>query len=85
MDATRHNDYILRGASPRATLSIVSLAKATARLQGRDYVVPRDVQMVFSQAISHRILLSPKAEGSGKPVGEILKDILAAVPAPGLR
>ena len=85
VDATRHNDYILRGASPRATLSIVSLAKATARLQGRDYVVPRDVQTVFSQAISHRILLSPKAEGSGKPMGEILKDILAAVPAPGLR
>jgi len=85
VDATRHNEYILRGASPRATLSIVALAKATAQLQGRDYVIPRDVQNVFSQAISHRLLLSAKAEGSGKQTEQILKDILAAVPAPGLR
>ena len=84
VDATRSNPYILRGASPRATLSIVSLAKATARLQGRDYVTPRDVQRVFSQAVSHRLVLSSKAEGSGKGVDEVLKDILAAVPAPGL-
>ena len=85
VDATRNNEYLLRGASPRATLSIVSLAKATARLQGRDYVVPRDVQSVFAQAISHRLLLSPKAEGCGKGMGDILKEILVAVPAPGLR
>ena len=85
VDATRHNEYILRGASPRATLSIVALAKATAQLQGRDYVTPRDVQNVFSQAIAHRLLLSAKAEGSGKHTKHILKDILAAVPAPGLR
>ena len=85
VDATRNNEYLLRGASPRATLSIVSLAKATARLQGRDYVVPRDVQSVFAQAISHRLLLSPKAEGCGKGMADILKEILVAVPAPGLR
>ncbi len=85
VDATRRNPCIAQGASPRATLSVVSLAKATARVQGRDYVTPRDVQTVFAPAISHRILLSPKAEGSGKGVEEILKDILAAIPAPGLR
>ena len=84
VDATRHNDYILRGASPRATLSIVALAKATARLQDRDYVTPRDVQAVFSQTVSHRLQVSPKATGSGKSVRQILKDILAAVPAPSL-
>jgi len=85
IDATRHNAYILRGASPRATLSVVALAKAMARLQGRDYVTPRDVQSVFPQAIAHRLLLSSKAENSGLNAMQILKDILAAVPAPGLR
>ena len=83
-DATRRSPYLLRGASPRATLSIVALAKATARLQGRDFVTPRDVQAVFSQAVSHRLQLSPKATGSGKRMQQILKDILAAVPAPSL-
>lgn len=84
VDATRHSEMILRGASPRATLSIVALAKATARLQGRDYVIPRDIHAVFVQTVSHRILLSAKAEGCGKDVSQVLQDILAAVPAPGL-
>ena len=83
-DATRKNEFILRGISPRATLSIVALAKATARLQGRDFVTPRDVQAVFSQAVSHRLQLSSKASGSGKSMQQILKAILEAVPAPGL-
>ena len=47
--ATRKHPMILRGASPRATLSMTAMAKAVAFLNGRDYVVPEDVQAVFAQ------------------------------------
>ncbi|MBQ8768343.1 MAG: MoxR family ATPase [Oscillospiraceae bacterium] len=56
MAATRKNVQILRGGSPRATLSVVALAKARARLQGRDFVIPEDVKAAFLQGVSHRIL-----------------------------
>jgi len=82
INATRNNEYILRGASPRATLSAVAMSKAVAQLRGRDYVTPRDVQEVFPRIIPHRLLLSAKAENSGITADQILKDILAAVPAP---
>ena len=85
IDATRNNDCILRGASPRATLSMVAMSKAVAQLRGRDYVTPRDVQEVFPRIIPHRLLLSAKAENSGMTADQILKTILAAVPAPKIR
>ena len=82
--ATRRNEYILRGASPRATLCIADLSKAIAQLSGRDYVIPRDVQEVFVRCIPHRLLLSPKAEAAGMTAGQILNDILSRVPQPKL-
>ncbi len=82
--ATRNNEDILRGASPRATLAVTSMAKALAQLRGRDYVLPEDVREVFVQTIAHRLLLSPKAEGQGKTAQRILQDILSQVRAPKL-
>ena len=83
--ATRENPEILRGASPRATLAVIAMAKAVAQLRGRDYVTPGDVQEVFVQTIAHRILLSPQAEGQGKTAQQVLRSILEATPAPRLR
>ena len=83
--ATRQNDNILRGASPRATLAVTAMAKAVARLRGRDYVVPGDVREVFSHTVAHRLILSAKAESQNKSAEQILRDILNAVPAPKLR
>ena len=83
--ATRHNEWILRGASPRATISVMSMSKAIARLRGRDYVVPADVREVFVQTVAHRLILSPRAEAQGRTAPQILAGILEAVPAPRLR
>ena len=83
--ATRQNDHILRGASPRATLAVTAMAKAVARLRGRDYVTPADVKEVFSHTIAHRLILSPKAEAQHKTAEQVLRDILNATPAPRLR
>ena len=82
MVATRHNDQILRGASPRATLAVTNLSKAVARLRGRDYVVPGDVREVFLHALSHRILMAPRAQS--KSAEQILREILEATAAPKL-
>ena len=85
IDATRNHSQILRGASPRATLSVTAVARAVAQLRGRDYVTPRDVQEVFLRIIGHRLLLTPRAEAESVDVQDILREILEAVPAPVLR
>lgn len=83
--ATRNNEDILRGASPRATLAVTSMAKAVAQLRGRDYVLPSDVREVFIWTVAHRLILSPKAEGQGKTPQQILMEIISQVPAPRMR
>ena len=80
--ATRNNENILRGASPRATLAVTAMAKAVAQLHGRDYVVPEDVQEVFVATIAHRLILSSKAEGRRLTAEKILSEIIKQVPAP---
>ena len=83
--ATRQNDNLIRGASPRATLAVTAMAKAVAQLRGRDYVVPGDVREVFAHTVAHRLILSPKAEAQNKTAEQVLRDILNAVPTPKLR
>ena len=85
IDATRHHEDILRGASPRATLALTAMAKAIAQLRGRDYVVPVDVKEVFVTTIAHRLQLTPKAESRGVTPETPLRQILERVPAPKLR
>lgn len=80
--ATRNNENIFRGASPRATLAVTAMAKAVAQLRGRDYVVPEDVQEVFVATIAHRLILSSKAEGRRLSAEKILSDIVRQVSAP---
>jgi len=82
INATRNHSLILRGASPRATLSVTMVAKAVAQLRGRDFVIPKDIQEVFARTIGHRLLLSPKAEHNGTTPEQILKEILGKVPCP---
>ena len=82
--ATRKHPMILRGASPRATLSMTAMAKAVAFLNGRDYVVPEDVQAVFAQVIEHRLLLAPEAEAKGILANKLLQEILRKTSAPRL-
>ena len=80
--ATRNNENVFRGASPRATLAVTSMAKAMARIKGRDYVLPSDVQEVFVRTVAHRLLLSAKAEARKITNEQVLADIIKQVPAP---
>lgn len=80
--ATRSHPAILRGASPRATLSVTAMAKSIAFLNGRDYVIPSDIQTVFCETVAHRLLLEPSAEARGRTARDILEEILKTAAAP---
>ena len=81
VDATRRSDTLLRGGSPRATLAVIALSKAVAQLQGRDYVVPKDVQEVFVEAVAHRVQVAPGQEETAR---QLLQRMLRSTPAPSL-
>lgn len=81
---TRQHPHILRGASPRATLAVVAMSKASAFLNGRDYVLPDDVRVVFTGTVAHRLLLSSDAQAQGLRPEQILTALLDRVPVPGV-
>ncbi|SEG84810.1 MoxR-like ATPase [Thermomonospora echinospora] len=70
------------GASPRATLGLVAAARALALLHGRDFVLPDDVRAVAPDIMAHRIVLTFDALADGIDTGEVIDQILAAVPPP---
>lgn len=82
VSATRNNDLISRGASPRATLSLTEMAKSAAFASNKDFVVPQDVQNVFLSTISHRVILSSEAVSRQLSAEQILKNILSRVKPP---
>lgn len=79
---TRENPLIDLGVSPRGSLAIMNMVKATAFLNQRDFVLPSDVQFIFKDVTAHRIILKPKARVNNVTVFDILDDILRSVKAP---
>lgn len=79
---TRKNPLIELGVSPRGSLAVMNMVKATAFLSGRDYVVPSDVQYIFKDVAAHRIILSAKARVNNITVDNLLDDILRIVRPP---
>lgn len=85
MKATRENEYIKVGVSPRGALALSNMAAACAYIHKRDYVIPEDVKQVFVDVCSHRLVMNPQAK-MGKVTSEaVLLDILKKVPAPNIR
>ena len=84
-NATRSNAAILQGASPRASLAVVSMSKAAAWVQGRDYVIPNDVKLIYPSTITHRLILTPEAKASGQTAEAVLNDIMAHTAPPAAR
>lgn len=80
--ATRQSSLFSRGASPRATLSLKDMAKAAAFADGRDYIVPRDIQNIFVRTISHRVILSSESTAKRINTDSALKEILRTTRQP---
>jgi MoxR-like ATPase len=79
---TRSWPSVSLGASPRAAIAMMLVAKALAALNDRDYVIPDDVKAATLPALRHRLMLRPEAELEGFDTDRVLTDVLAAVEVP---
>lgn len=82
VEATRNNQYIELGVSPRGTIACTRMAKARAFLQGRSFVLPEDVADVFKDIAGHRIVLNTKARVAHVKENAVLDQILEEVKQP---
>jgi MoxR-like ATPase len=78
-DATRRDERVELGASPRAGLMLFRAAKALAALEGRDHVLPDDVQTLAPSVLSHRLLLSYEVDGDQREA--VIREAIDRVPA----
>ena len=83
-EKTRQDPRILQGASPRASLALTSLAKATAWIQGRDYVLPRDVRFIFRDCIEHRLIWKQETLTQAARTAAV-NEIFSSVKAPAIK
>jgi len=74
--ATRTHPGLRLGASPRATLHLARACRAYAALDGRDYVIPDDIQALAVPVLAHRLFPAAQAE-------QVLADLVNAIPLPG--
>ncbi len=83
--ASREHPMTEIGISPRGALFLDRMAKARAYLEGRDYVIPEDVQAAFFDVCAHRVILTQKARLSGVTAEQVLSELLRSVEVPDTR
>jgi MoxR-like ATPase len=81
---TRTHPDLRLGASPRAALHLLRTARSRAALEGRDHVLPDDVQALAVPVVAHRLLLTADALLAGRDGGDVVTDVLrtTALPSP---
>jgi MoxR-like ATPase len=82
VNQTRNSSSLYLGASPRASLAILSMAKAIAAMHGRDFVNPDDIKRVLPSVLKHRIILTPEKEMEGITANEVIKQLIEQVEVP---
>jgi MoxR-like ATPase len=79
---TRTHESVLVGAGPRATQALLLASRASAAIQGRDFVTPDDVRAMAIPVLEHRLILRPEFEIEGLSVAEVIQKILGEIPVP---
>ncbi|MEN3308318.1 MAG: MoxR-like ATPase [Micromonosporaceae bacterium] len=82
VNATRESPDLRLGASPRATLQLLRTARAVAALEGRDYVLPDDLQALAVPVLAHRIIPTAEAQLSRRTTDLIVADLVHRLPLP---
>ena len=82
LGATRNDDSLSVGASPRSGLMLLMGAKSLARFAGRDFVTPDDIKSAFVPTLRHRVVLSPTAELEGTTTDQVLIQLLEVIEVP---
>ena len=80
--ATRENQFLYLGASPRASLALLNASKAFAAIRGRDFVTPEDIKEASYAVLRHRIAVSPEREMEGLSTDEVIRQILEGIEIP---
>lgn len=80
--ATREHPSVQLGASPRASISLMTAARASAFLNGRDYVIPDDIKQLAVSVLAHRILLHTDARMNGVQSEDVVREIVAQMTVP---
>jgi MoxR-like ATPase len=83
--ATREAHDFRLGASPRATLHLLRTARAVAALEGRDYVLPDDLQALAVPVLAHRIIPSAEAQMARRTTDAVLAELVRRLPVPSDR
>ena len=83
VEATRQNQDIALGASPRASLGLFRAARGLALVQDRDFVLPDDIKTLAEPIMAHRIILSSSARMRGVAQRDVVSELLESVPVPG--
>ena len=79
---TRENQFLYLGASPRASLALLTASKSFAAIRGRDFVTPEDIKEASYAVLRHRVMVSPEREMEGLTADEIIRQILEAIEIP---
>ena len=79
---TRTNSFLYLGASPRASIAILSASKAFAAIEGRDFVTPEDIKRATIPVLQHRVIVTPEREMEGLTSKQIIEQIIEAVEIP---
>jgi len=79
---TRNDRSLYLGASPRASIALMNVAKAVSVLRGRDFVIPEDITFAAPHVLRHRISLTPEKEMEGLTTDDVLKEIIARIEIP---
>jgi MoxR-like ATPase len=82
VNATRESPDLRLGASPRATIHMLRTARAVAALDGRDYVLPDDVQSLAVPVLAHRIIPTAEAQLSRRTTDLVVADLVHRLPIP---
>ncbi|NNK81902.1 MAG: MoxR family ATPase [Flavobacteriaceae bacterium] len=80
--ATRTNQFLFLGASPRASIAILKASKAFAAMEGRDFVTPEDIKRAAIPVLHHRVIVTPEREMEGVTSKEVIKHIIESVEIP---
>jgi MoxR-like ATPase len=81
--ATRASPELRLGASPRSTLQLVRASRARAAMDGRDFVLPDDVQALAGVVLAHRLLPTAEAQVNRRSPETVVADLVARVPVTG--
>ena len=82
---TRSDRRVAVGASPRASLAFLKMARARAALQGRAYILPDDIKWFAVPVLSHRMIMQPEYWMGRRVAEEVIADVLNKVPVPVVR